>query len=150
VKSILILTLFVISGVVRAETVTKFSCVTDTPVESNDPKHPTKPLKPTEFSFAVENLNSEKPGYWTEKENDEPVVMKPNDSILDLNDNWQIQAGAEGLELSSDGDGFQYTTVVLYKDSGYKKGYARVKIPDPPDHSEDKYSTVTCKLELKK
>jgi hypothetical protein len=149
---ILISTVLVVSGLVHAaeKTVHQFSCKTDTPVEGNDPKFPTRPIKPTEFSFAVENLKSNKPGYWTLNDNDEPVTMKPTDSILDLNDNWQILGGSKGLELNSDGDGFQFTTVMLFKDKGYKKGYVRVVIADPPDHSEDKYSTVTCKVELKK
>jgi hypothetical protein len=149
---IFISTLFVISGFAHAvdKTAHQFTCATDKPIEYKDPKKPHQVIKPTEFSFVLENLESKKPSYWTEKEEDEPIVMNPADSVLDLNENWQLISGPKGLELNSDGDGCQYTTVILYKDKGYKKGYVRVDASKTGCGGDDVYSTVTCKVELKK
>lgn len=150
--TILILTALAVSGIAQAEkhVVHQFTCVTDKPVEYKDSKKPSQVIKPTEFSFAVENLDSSKPGYWTTEDDDDPVTMKPDNSVLDLNENGSIQVGAKGLELSSDGDGCQYTTVVLYRDKEFKKGYVRVDASKTGCGGDDVYSTVTCKVTVKK
>ncbi len=111
--------------------------------------------RPTKIEFSVKNLLKGKIGYSSSYDDDGratreeygmPVKHVPKHSVLMLNENYGITRTAKGdLELTSDGDGCQWTTVVLYKDAGFKAGFARVK-GSSGCGAGDYYSTLKCQV----
>lgn len=114
----------------------KFDCVTDKVIEGP---------KPTRVQFTIENLDdAKKITYAGTDEN--PVQMTPAESVLMLNENWGVERTAKGILLSSDGAGCQLTKMLLFEDSGFRKGYVSVKGKNFGCGASDYYSIVTCKV----
>ena len=133
----LLLSIF-LAGVASAasHSIHDFSCRTETQID--------RTAKTTRFSFSVENLTQGKISYHTDDDSsDEPVKMVPADSSLMLNDNWGIRRTKDGIKMDSDGDGFQFTNVVLYENSDFRAGYAKIEFSDT---TKPRYSKVTCKV----
>lgn len=123
------------ASLAHAEDVTDFKCQTTKSIESGHAH--------SKFSFSVHKMDKPRSiEYWVENEDDEPVRMTPRESAMMLNDNHIIRRTKKGLELSSDGDGCQFTSVVLYEDSGLTRGYLQIK--DGGCGARPAYSTVTC------
>lgn len=121
-----------------AQSVTQFDCATTKKIEGQSPSR---------FSFSVLNLEKGPVDYQIESEaEDAPVKMTPEDSILDLNENFTIGSGSRGLRLTSDGDGCQFTEVLLYKNSDYKSGYVKIEDGGCGAEGVPAYSTVSCKV----
>lgn len=54
-----------------------------------------------------------------------------------------LRVGEDRIRFFGDGDGIDFVDLVLFKDSGYKIGFARLNF----NFGEDKdYSKVTCKI----
>ena len=78
-----------------------------------------------------------------EDEDYSPIKVQPEEGrVPSLNENLGWDTANERLTLHGDSDGFYLVDLVLFKDSGYQKGYLRIS------HSEDgdAYSLVTCKV----
>jgi hypothetical protein len=119
-----------------AETSTTFKCETTDVIDRGN--------RPTKFEFAVSNLGKKNVAYSSDYGDGDSVKMVPANSVLDLNDNAEVLMDSAGnLKLQSDGDGCQWTTVLLYKSAGYKAGYAKVK-GSSGCGSGDFYSTIKC------
>lgn len=73
------------------------------------------------------------------EENDNQVKVTPiSSAIYDLNQNLSYGVGKEKLAISGDSDGVFYVDLVLYRNSGFTKGYVAAK-------GEVKfYSPVNC------
>jgi hypothetical protein len=105
----------------------------------------------TLVAFTIENIGDVKT--ITYGGDDEPVRMTPLDSVLDLNDNWQViqnlnkDKSPKSITLTSDGDGCQFTTMVLYAEKGYKAGFVSVKGKAAGCGQGDYYSPVSCSAE---
>jgi hypothetical protein len=134
-KTLIFFVAFFSLSAMAADNVTKFLCTTTQVIEGKEP---------TQIQFMVENLDQEKASYFTEDPNEEPVKMIPEDSTLDLNDNWNFEQKADRIHMTSDGDGCQWTDFVLFKNTGYKRGYVSVK--DTGCGANPAYSTVTCDI----
>jgi hypothetical protein len=121
-----------------AQSSTQFDCTTTKTIEGQ---------KPSQFSFSVLNLETGRAEYQADSgAEDAPVKMTPEDSVLDLNENFTIGSGSRGLRLTSDGDGCQFTEVLLYKDRGYKSGYVKIEDGGCGAEGVPAYSTVSCKV----
>lgn len=99
------------------------------------------------MSFSVRSL--ERPQSidfeWDEDADEWAVVhVLPEDSWLTgLNDNWGIEVDDGKLTIDGDSDGFHYSKLVLYEDSGFTKGY--VKLEDGGGFiGGDYYSKISC------
>lgn len=107
-------------------------------------------------------------------ENFSPVVVEPQNiykeswsAVTRLNDNYSVRPkypskqvtdkrtgrkiwvevkknGPNAIELFGDGDGVDYAFLVLYKDSGFQKGYFKFKADDKKD---DWYQKIHCEVE---
>jgi hypothetical protein len=131
-----IITLFLMSSgaAFASDAITSFTCHTHDVIDGK---------KPTVFEFKVTGLGTKKVDYWVKDDQEYPVIQHPENSVLDLNDNWGITQTEKGLRLDSDGDGCQLTEVVLYKDTNYTHGYARVKAIGGCG-AQDAYTKVVC------
>lgn len=124
---------------------TKFQCETTQVIDRGN--------RPTKIEFAVRNLLKGKIDYSSSYDDNGrpaadgmPVKHVPTHSVLMLNDNYGIERTAKGdLKLTSDGDGCQWTTVVLYKAAGFAAGFARVK-GSGGCGAGDYYSTLKCRV----
>ena len=115
---VLIASLFSVSALATG-TVTKFDCTTTVVIEGKDL---------TKIQFMVENLGQKNANYYTQDPDDSnPVKMTPEESTLDLNDNWTFKQKADRIHMTSDGDGCQWTDFVLFKNTGYVRGFVSVK-----------------------
>jgi hypothetical protein len=120
-----------------APSVTRFTCITDDVIEGK---------KPTKFEFSVTGLGTKEVNYYTGKDEENPFKMHPKNSVLMLNDNFGILENSKGLVLDSDGDGCQFTQVVIYSDSNYTRGYAKVD-GSGGCGAGNYYSKLTCSLQ---
>jgi hypothetical protein len=112
----------------------QFNCKTVKVIEGN---------KPTQVTFIVKDIDSGKASLEAVEDEDSPIEMVPKDSILDLNDNWTFNIKKDRLEITSDGDGCQWVTFDLFKDTKYLRGFVQVK-GDKGCGSGDAYSKVAC------
>ena len=80
------------------------------------------------MSFAVENLSLPKAMLLSlgATDEDNPILEgKDNVEINVMNDQGgQLDVGENALTLYGDGDGCSFIRLVLYKDSGYTRGWA--------------------------
>lgn len=135
-KTLFLLSLsFLPAAAHAARAVHDVSCTTEKQIESRGHRGPTK------FSFSVVNLERGKVAYQDENESGEPVKMKPENSTLDLNDNYGIKRVGDTIVLESDSAGCQLNTVVLYERAGYTRGYARTK---DIGCGKNDYTSVIC------
>ncbi len=118
-------------------TTTQFDCVTTANLYNNQ-KH--------SVSFQVENLNSQRPELLAEDDDyNSLITFSPERSPFEaLGENWSIVNTLEKFEIHSDSDGFFLLDLVLYKNSGLKHGY--VKVRDIHEGFGDAYSKVTCEV----
>lgn len=98
----------------------------------------------SEFSFELSGLGTESVDFYVPDGEEPQIETVPEEShFTTLLDNWVIAEESGGLTLRGDADGIEYMTVVLFADSGYKKGYARLE--DGGGYGiGDHYSTITC------
>lgn len=135
-KTLVLIGMFFSVTAMAKTDITTFRCVTDKVIEGNSP---------TVIEFQVQELNTKEATYYTvDPDSYEPVKTTPEYSTLMLNENWGISQEADRLEMDSDGDGCQLTDFVLYKNSGYKRGWVRVR--DLGCGASPSYSTVTCNV----
>lgn len=135
-KTLVLIGMFFSVSAVAKTDITSFRCVTDKVIEGTEP---------TVIEFQVQQLGTKDATYYTvDPDSYEPVKMTPEYSTLMLNENWSLSQEADRLAMSSDGDGCQWTDFVLYKNAGYKRGWARVR--DLGCGASPSYSTVTCKV----
>jgi hypothetical protein len=117
-----------------ADTKTEIHCVTKTRIEDR-----TKAM--SELTLTVANLESGKLEIEGDEEN--PIIQKPKDSVMDINDNLEYSRTKDGnLRILSDGDGETETEVQIYKDSGFKSGFVSVKFTE--DKKKNAFSKLTC------
>lgn len=100
----------------------------------------TEKNKTVSIKFLVKNLYSKATLETYPGEDDyEPVKVRPKSSLLnDINENGGFSVNKDRLLLHGDADGFYMLEIVLYRNSGFTKGYARVK------GDENLYSKVSC------
>jgi hypothetical protein len=59
-----------------------------------------------------------------------------------LNDQGgDLRVGKDRIRLFGDGDGYTFVDLVLFKDSGYTKGYVRVS-----GYADQSYQNITCSV----
>lgn len=108
------------------------------------------------FSFQLENIGTDKVAFVVSNENDEyssPFkTSAPKNSLIakyEIVDTLNGQGGdvrnqSKGLFFFGDAVGCSFVDFMLYKDSGYKKGYLKAYF-----HCSDErpiYSLVSCKI----
>jgi hypothetical protein len=71
-----------------------------------------------------------------------PVGVEPEGRVSSLNENLSVSTGTRQLRISGDSDGFYLLDLVLYKNSGYTKGYLRISGSD--GDGGNAYSKVGC------
>lgn len=82
---------------------------------------------------------------WDEDDYDVmPMTAEPNLLLTGMIENYDIQSDDTAFRLHGDSDGIQYTDLVLYKNSGYTKGYVRVTDGGGYFEKPSYYSTVNC------
>jgi hypothetical protein len=136
-KNLIIILVTVFPFFTLAFPVTSFNCVSQDVLEGQ---------KPTRIQFKVSDLNTKQADYYVSSDKEEyPVKMTPKNSVLMLNDNFSITQTATRLMMESDGDGCQLTYFVLYKNTGYTRGYVNIR-PMGGCGAASVYSNVLCKV----
>jgi hypothetical protein len=123
---------------VVASTIQGFDCTTDAKVDG-DIQH---------LQFSVKDMDKKgmdilDPNGKPDEESYSPIKVQPEEGrVPSLNENLAWDTANDRLTLHGDSDGFYLVDLVLFKDSGYQKGYLRIS------HSEDgdAYSLVSCKV----
>lgn len=137
-KTTIVLTSLFLAGTASAASIVHdLSCVTAEAIESRGHRGTTK------FAFSVANLERGKVRFELAEDEENPVKMRPENSILFLNDNYGISRKGETVVLEADAAGCQLTTVVLYGRSGYTRGYARTK---DIGCGKDAYTAISCSV----
>lgn len=72
-----------------------------------------------------------------------PQMIKDHFALMNtLNDQGgDLRVGPDRIRLFGDGDGYTFVDLVLFKESGYTKGYVRVS-----GSGEQLYQKITCQL----
>lgn len=121
-----------------------FSCKTVEPMEDGSAH---------ELSFSVVGLDApdfDEDFVWPEDESNEdcpgcPVTVAPASSLLSaLNENGVVRRDGGKLIVEGDADGFYWTTLTLYENSGYTKGYVRIE--DGGGFVDNDYSVLHCSV----
>jgi hypothetical protein len=114
-----------------------FECTTATPVDNAiatmafSLRHLDEPTKLEIFG----KTGKDPPDY-------APIEVTPPDHRLaSLNENWEVTSGKRTLRVSGDSDGVFLLDLVLYKNSGYTKGYVSINHADGGDNA---YAKVSC------
>jgi|GEM_PF-5515611 len=137
----LMLIFSVVPSAIAVGSVTEFRCVTDRGLYGSNPR----------FVFRVVNLARGRMDYAfidARAENEDAVVRevtRERTSIATLNDNRTIQRISDGFQMVGDGDGCEWVTLRMYKNSGYRRGFLRVK-DGGCGSSGDAYVTVSCNV----
>ncbi|MCA9601636.1 MAG: hypothetical protein KC417_06420 [Myxococcales bacterium] len=111
----------------------QFACETDRQIDSERPT--------TKFTFVLSGVGSDdiRPVFPSDDEVQTGVVTDPEDSMLRfIFENWSIPTYEDRFEIYGDGDGITLTTIVLYKDSDYTRGWVRI------EREGAGYSTIHC------
>jgi hypothetical protein len=73
-----------------------------------------------------------------------PIKVVPEEGrVSSLNENLEWYIADDRVTIHGDSDGFYLLDLVLFKDSGYQKGYLRISHAEESDNA---YSLVTCKV----
>ncbi len=97
--------------------------------------------------FLVKNLGSKKAELLQHPKADEDmgaILVTPNEytNMTHLNgQGGDLRVSEERIRLFGDGDGYTFVDLVLYKDSGYQKGYVRVS-----GSGDQMYQNITCSV----
>ena len=129
----LILALFAGQSALAANSRLTFSCKTDGGYT---------------IKFQVEQTPSGKIRFLEEQvESQEEIFdISPNNSEIGaLNENNGISQNAKTVTFSGDADGYYLADLVLYRNSGLKKGYLKIKDISGMG-SGNSYSLVSCKV----
>ena len=102
--------------------------------------------------FSVKNIADNKKVEVLDKDgrvadDDMPIHVLPEGRVTALNENIGVSSGTRTLRISGDSDGFFLLTLVLFKDSGYTKGY--IRIYGSEDDGPHQYSKVSCTVTQK-
>ncbi len=99
------------------------------------------------MTFSIKNIANnrtvevrDKNGQNPEESN--PVGVTPEGRVSSLNENISVASGSRLLRISGDSDGFFLLDLVLYKNSGYTKGYLSIHHAD--EDGGNAYSKVSC------
>lgn len=129
-----------IGSTAMASTTTTIHCKTLRAIER-------RPGVKTELIFQIANLNSNR-FELLNLDKEETVKTKPKVSVLGINDNIQLYGNKGDIHIHADGDGCQWTDLVLYKNAGYQRGYVRLK-GSPSCGAGSAYSELSCQLTQK-
>jgi hypothetical protein len=104
------------------------------------------------MTFSVKNITDNKKVEVLDKngraaDDDMPIHVLPEGRVSALNENIGVSSGTRTLRISGDSDGFFLLTLVLFKDSGYTKGY--IRIYGSEDDGPHQYSKVSCTVAQK-
>jgi hypothetical protein len=121
-----------------------FACKTDRPMDGS--------LR--EIAFSVKSMGSRSMEINAPDGSQvdyDPIKVTPGNSrITSLNENLDFGAGTRHLRINGDSDGFYLSELVLYKNSGWTKGFVRIYASDPDESGPNEYSKLSCTVTPKR